>query len=471
MNKKCQVFTPADYVEELLDSVGYTENLYGKRILENSCGDGNILVAVVQRYIDDCNRQELSKEQIRAGLANDICAIEIDKEQYEKCICNLNNVLKLNDLQSIKWNFYNNDYFQIDDVGKFQFVVGNPPYITYKEMKKDQQTFLKNKFKSCRKGKFDYCYAFIEKSIDCLVEDGEMAYLIPSSIFKTVFGENLREYIKPYIKEIHDFTQAKMFNNALVKSAIMVLSKNNKNANLLYKDIAAGIEIIIDKINLDKKWFFSNDAIPGTRRFGDYFQVSHVVATLLNEAYVLKKENYIELDGYYQVNGVNIEKAVVRETATPRSKRYKKIEKIIFPYSYDKGKLVKYSQNDFISNFPGAFQYLDGFREQLDKRESDKNAKWFEYGRSQALATLNHRKLLVSTVITDTVSVYPLDKKCIPYAGMYIITRKRNQLYKLDVAKTILESDEFMQYVKKVGIHISGSSLRITSKDIEEYRF
>ena len=196
-----------------------------------------------------------------------------------------------------------------------------------------------------------------------------------------------------------------------------------------------------------------------------------MVATLLNEAYVLKKENYIELDGYYQVNGVNIEKAVVRETATPRSKRYKKIEKIIFPYSYDKGKLVKYSQNDFISNFPGAFQYLDGFREQLDKRESDKNAKWFEYGRSQALATLNHRKLLVSTVITDTVSVYPLDKKCIPYAGMYIITRKRNQLYKLDDAKTILESDEFMQYVKKVGIHISGSSLRITSKDIEEYRF
>lgn len=89
MNKKCQVFTPADYVEELLDSVGYTENLYGKRILENSCGDGNILVAVVQRYIDDCNRQELSKEQIRAGLANDICAIEIDKEQYEKCICRI----------------------------------------------------------------------------------------------------------------------------------------------------------------------------------------------------------------------------------------------------------------------------------------------------------------------------------------------------------------------------------------------
>lgn len=37
MNKKCQIFTPENYVRELLDSVGYIEHLYGKRILENSC--------------------------------------------------------------------------------------------------------------------------------------------------------------------------------------------------------------------------------------------------------------------------------------------------------------------------------------------------------------------------------------------------------------------------------------------------
>ena len=49
MNKKCQVFTPVNYVRELLNSVGYTEQLYGKRILENSCGDGNILIDIVQR--------------------------------------------------------------------------------------------------------------------------------------------------------------------------------------------------------------------------------------------------------------------------------------------------------------------------------------------------------------------------------------------------------------------------------------
>lgn len=41
MYKKCQVFTPQDYVERLLDSVNYRQCLYGKRLLENSCGDGN----------------------------------------------------------------------------------------------------------------------------------------------------------------------------------------------------------------------------------------------------------------------------------------------------------------------------------------------------------------------------------------------------------------------------------------------
>ena len=86
MNKKCQVFTPENYVIELLDSVGYTHNLYGKKILENSCGDGNILVAVVQRYIDDCKENGLSRTRIKNGLAKDIYGIEIDKEQYKKCI-------------------------------------------------------------------------------------------------------------------------------------------------------------------------------------------------------------------------------------------------------------------------------------------------------------------------------------------------------------------------------------------------
>ena len=41
--RKCQIFTPKENVIQLLDWIGYKTNLYGKKIIENSCGDGQIL--------------------------------------------------------------------------------------------------------------------------------------------------------------------------------------------------------------------------------------------------------------------------------------------------------------------------------------------------------------------------------------------------------------------------------------------
>lgn len=133
--------------------------------------------------------------------------------------------------------------------------------------------------------------------------------------------------------------------------------------------------------------------------------------------------------------------------------------------------MVRYTSQQFSTLFPGAENYLNDFRGQLDERKSDKGSLWFEYGRSQALSGLNKRKLLISTVITEKVMVYMLRKKCIPYAGMYIVPKSNNKTYKLKDAKDILESKEFMKYVQDVGIHISGTSLRITSKDIEDFKF
>lgn len=114
---------------------------------------------------------------------------------------------------------------------------------------------------------------------------------------------------------------------------------------------------------------------------------------------------------------------------------------------------------------------MNEFRDDLDKRQSDTSAKWYEYGRSQALAGLDSDKLLISTVITENVAVYRLTRECIPYAGMYIVRCEGNNEYTLEDATRILESRDFRQYVLDVGIHISGSSLRITSKDVEDYRF
>ena len=62
--EKCQIFTPDDIVETMLDHVGYIDSLYGKTILENSCGNGQFLKGIVKRYINDCKRKGLSRTNV-----------------------------------------------------------------------------------------------------------------------------------------------------------------------------------------------------------------------------------------------------------------------------------------------------------------------------------------------------------------------------------------------------------------------
>ena len=68
MANNCKIFTPIEYVKELLDVIGYKDQLYGKSILENSCGDGKILIEVVRRYITFCQSVSMDDEEIKQGL-------------------------------------------------------------------------------------------------------------------------------------------------------------------------------------------------------------------------------------------------------------------------------------------------------------------------------------------------------------------------------------------------------------------
>lgn len=470
-DRRCQVFTPENYVKELLDSVEYCNNILDKTILENSCGDGNILVEIVRRYVKEASKQGYSNKKIKSGLEKNIYGFEIDEKQWKKCILNLNAIVKIKGIENVKWRIYNEDYLKSKIDVYFDFIVGNPPYINYSDLSLEERKFIKETYESCKEGKFDYCYAFIEHSIKSLSSKGKMSYLIPSSIFKTVFGNRLRNFMNEHIYQIKDYTREKIFDEALVKSAIIVFDKNLTNKKVSYLDMSSNNKLSILKSKMNGKWIFSNEFNNGNKRFGDYFKVSHVVATLLNEAFVINEENYNDIDDHYKIGDINIEKEIVMSTASPRTLRYEKKEKIIFPYKYDGNHLVRFEEETFAELYPGAFVYLNQFKERLLKRKSDVSTKWFEYGRSQALIGINCKKLLISTIITDKVCIYKLAEECIPYGGMYISIKEENQDYDLDFAKKILESENFMNYVRKIGINISGNSLRITSKDIENYRF
>ena len=210
------------------------------------------------------------------------------------------------------------------------------------------------------------------------------------------------------------------------------------------------------------KWTFDNDLHDpdATIRFGDAFNASISIATLFNKAFLVRKQD---------IQQEQIESAVIYKAASPRSLRQKEEIYIIFPYKYDQSGLVHYTPTEFENLFPNATKHLRFYSEELSARNSDKNAAWFEYGRSQALSHINTEKILLPTITTRKVEVYRIDENTIPFSGIYITVK--DPQYSLDDAVLVLRSEQFMEYVRKIGISVNGKSIRITCKDVNNFRF
>ncbi len=461
---KCQIFTPTDTVKYMLDRIDYIDNIFGKHIIDNSCGTGNILVEVVERFIADAKKTRKRKAKIKKGLETCVFGCDIDSEVLRICIDNLNKVALKAGLSDVQWNIHNTDGLYFDSSVKFDYVIGNPPYVAYADLEDADRKNTRDNFSSCAIGKFDYSYAFIEKGLSMLAHNGKMVMITPSNMFKTVFGAKLRELIKEELTEIIDCSEINVFENVLTAPAITVYQKGSNSKIVIYREKKKNnieTEKFIDKDYLVDKWDFTGFESHGDRVFGDYFKVSNSIATLANKVFI----HNVNEDGKLEID---VENALLKPAKSPKTEQYQIVQQIIFPYQYIDSKLTRYEEDTLKSEFPLTYKYLESQKKILENRDSDNKAKWYEYGRSQALAHLNCKKLLMSTIITKKVRLYKLDADTIPYSGLYIVPRKEMTL---DTAFTILQSKDFYNYLLSKGVKERGDSIRISSKDVEKYKF
>ena len=132
----------------MLDNIGYTQNIYGKKVLENSCGEGNILIEIVKRFIADGRQQNRLPDEIACELASDIIGYEIDAVKLEICKQRLNELLIIEQIPPVDWNIKNKDFLKSQEM--VDFIIGNPPYITYHDLTKEEREFVVRLYRAAR---------------------------------------------------------------------------------------------------------------------------------------------------------------------------------------------------------------------------------------------------------------------------------------------------------------------------------
>lgn len=203
LNQYGQFFTKKDMCKWTLDLVNEIKKINGS-LLEPSFGSGN--------FVDEM-----------AEYKNvNIDAIEIDTEHFNK-------------YKRESVNLYNLDFIDFEPLKKYDFIVGNPPYIElcYSFYSKEKQEIIKKRFKGISNGRVNLVHIFMKKSFDMLNDDGIIAYLLPSAILTSPTYKHIRKEIYEnfnveYIKEDVGF------QDVAIKVCLLIVRKTKNTGKYFY---------------------------------------------------------------------------------------------------------------------------------------------------------------------------------------------------------------------------------------------
>lgn len=432
-----QVYTPAFIVNKMLDDIGFVgSEILGKTILDPACGDGRFLCEVARRIIAISDKESLAKNLEK------IYGWDIDNEAITYCLENLNALLKDENI-SVKWNVYTTNsilkhekksLFSAEESQKFDFIVGNPPYIRIQHLEEGQRQYIQQNYEFCKSGSTDIYIAFFELCYHLLAEKGICTLITPNTYFYTETAKSLREFFakQKNIIQITNYGDIQLFNNATTYSAIIIFDKEKRVSFYFQKAESETTfsEKVISSDDLNGNWQLSTEEkqnIKG-KKLGDIANIHVGITTLCDKAYIFSfeevDENYIiaktKLKGEVKLEK-GILKPIVKASTLKRSDEKIK-EYVLFPYQKVNGKIQIIPENELKEKYPFAYAYLLSVKEELDKRDNGKPnpVTWYAFGRSQGLETSFGKKILFSPMNSKPNFILYENEDCTFYSGYCI---------------------------------------------------
>jgi hypothetical protein len=204
----------------------YLEIVQSVKVIDPACGSGAFLVAsfdfllAENRRINEILGPDLMGNEafIKTILQNNIFGVDLNEESVEITKLSLwlksatlnQKLTKLDDNikcgnsligdiasapeKAFEWN---SQFPKIFEVGGFDVVVGNPPYVDSELMVKsnpEERNFISKNFASAQ-GNWDLFVPFYQKAFDILKPGGICSMIVPNKILIANYASKLREYL------------------------------------------------------------------------------------------------------------------------------------------------------------------------------------------------------------------------------------------------------------------------------------
>lgn len=280
------------------------------RVLDPACGSGSFLKQAYRQLSKEIAKRGLDKQHfLHAGptdeslfsiydiaLKNCIKGVDLDKKAVEMAKLNMllvgaeKGVHRLPDLdlsirqgnsliddrsvsrRSFKWE---QEFKQIMDDGRFDVVVGNPPYGA--ELSKLERDFIAKKFKFSSSYK-NTALVFIERSLDLIKKDGYFGMIVPKSLTFSQVWKSGRELIKERLIKVVDVSKA--FRDVLLEQVIIILKRDSKDKSYILEDLGVN-----NSMKINKKYIDLTDSIilHGDKEDFDIFEKMNLNSIYLSE--------------------------------------------------------------------------------------------------------------------------------------------------------------------------------------------
>lgn len=375
-----QVYTPFEIIDNILNKVFHIKNVCtNTKILDPSCGGGYFLIEIY-KYIKDTH-PEIHKRNI---VENMLFGIDID--DFSIFLSKMGLIFHTG-LDNINFNIYNSD-FLIDNlnIGKFDIIIGNPPYIGHKNINSNYKKLLYEKYSDVYYDKADISYCFFKKGKELLKSEGIISFITSRYFMEALYANKLRNFlIKNYnIVTIFDYNGDRAFKRTMISPAVIILSNSwNKNMFTYVKKsngVSESYEYRQDKLK-DSGWIILKDE--DEMLFEKIHSISN---TYIKDICNIKQGIITGCDKAFIVTAEDIEKYKIESFLLRKWIKNSNISK----------KAIKYNNlyliySDIIQNendCPNAISYLSIYKDKLmNRRECKKGlSKWYElqWGRNES---------------------------------------------------------------------------------------